>query len=488
MKICVLPIDSRPCSYDFVKELASMSGLECILPPIDIMDSFRTPSCFSVISKWLGTVVCDVLIISVDQLLYGSLLASRQGELALSTVLERLQMLETLKSNNPNLRIFASTVLMRTSISTLSIETKKWWEAVGHYSKYAHLVQLDDSDIDSLFKLNELKAKIPEAVLDEFLSVRKRNHEVNKKCIALAGSGVIEFLLILQEDCTEFGVHRVEQETLFELIGKYGIQHKAVLHNGTDEAVTELFARAAVDYATAAKIRWFGQNEGFIALFEDRPFRQNLMSHLRVVNIREDDEADIILFVYPPKADQGDFMDGAEVPSSGYSTEEMDSFAGEIADAVNQGKKCFLLDVAFANGGDLGFLRRLALRIDIGKLNGYSGWNTASNALGTVLSQIVLSGGNNNCQNKNFTFGRILDDVIYQGVVRKRLNDELMRLGLDPWHISDEKQADEILQKEFKAVWPIIDEIIQGQQLIFSASLRWPRTFEVDIRLEVPPK
>ena len=189
------------------------------------------------------------------------------------------------------------------------------------------------------------------------------------------------------------------------------------------------------------------------------------------------------MFVYPPKTNQGDFMDSDGVPSTGYSIEEMDSFACEIAKAVNQGKKCYLLDVAFANGGDLELLRHLSKHINIGCLFGYSGWNTASNALGTILTQIVLSSEENSTRNKNFTFGRILDDVIYQGIVRKRLNDGLIKSGLDPWHISNVQQADEILQKEFKAVQPVTDEIIHGHPISFRASLRWPRTFEIDIGL-----
>ena len=486
MKICVLPIDSRPCTYDFAKDLAGVAGLEVVMPPIGYMGHLLEPSDFTIISQWLlaNAVNCDGLVISIEQLIYGGLIASRQSRLDLPAAQKRLEILSELKAAQPKLKIFAFNVLMRTTVSTLNLESMAWWEAVGEYSKYSHLVRLDEANLEYRRIFQELEAKIPANVLAEFLSVRERNHEINKKCIELVNQEVIDFLPILQEDCGEFGMHKAEQERLTELIDKYNLHQKVTLHNGTDEAGTELLARAASGTSMPLKIKWLGRNTDFVALFEDRPFAVNLKSHLSTVNIHEDEAADTVLFIYVPKSAQGDFcIISGEVPVSGYSQNEIDSFAKEIADASAQGKKCYLLDIAFANGGDIELLRSLAKHLDIDKLHGYSAWNTACNALGTILSQIVLSGGENTIQNKSFTYSRILDDVIYQGIIRRRLNDALLEKGLDPWRITDTAAADELLQREFKAAKPIIDEIMPDCPLGFSASLRWPRTFEVEITI-----
>ena len=487
MKICVLPLDSRPCTYDFARDLAGISGLDIVMPPIDIMGNLLEPSDFSTISQWLlaNAINCNALVISIEQLLYGGLVASRQSRITLAAAQEKLKILNGLKAANPKLRIFAFNVLMRTTISTLSLESVVWWEAVGEYSKYAHLAQMEEENLENKRVLRELEEKIPDTVLNEFLSVRERNHEINKACIGLVNQGIIDFLPIPQEDCDEFGMHKAEQERLTELIDRYGLQQKVLLHNGTDEAVTELLARAVSGSSVPICVKWLGYNQDFTALFEDRPFADNLESHLRTVNMHEDEAADTVLFIYTPKSSQGDFCAiSKETPVSGYSASETDYFAKEIADAAAQGKKCYILDVAFANGGDIELLRSLAKYMDISDIYGYSAWNTACNALGTILSQIVLSDSQNTEKNKSFTYSRILDDAIYQSIIRQRLNNVLVEKGLDPWRITDLGLADKLLQHEFKMAKPIIDEIITDCSFGFSAHLRWPRTFEIEILMK----
>ena len=487
MKTCILPLDSRPCSYNFVKDLAAIKGFECVLPPRSIMDYFREASCFTKISQWLfdNAIDCDALVLSIDQLLFGSLLASRQNSITLNTALERLYILEKLKTANPKLKIFAFNVLMRTTISTINMETKVWWEAVGEYSRYTHIVQLDKTNTSIIKKLEELEATIPEKILKEFLLVRKRNHEVNKECINLVSRGVMEYLLILQEDCSEFGMHKSEQKLLLDMLEKEQLHDRVVLHNGTDEAVTELFARAVSDKPLPIKIKWLGPHNDFIALFEDRPFIYNLKSHLGTVNIIEDDSSDILLIIYPPRDKQGDYCaDSKELQTACYSAQEIEAFAKTIASEVNNGKKCFILDIAFANGGDINLLQCLTKYIDIGDLYGYSGWNTASNALGTILSQMVLSGEENNNHNRRFTYSRILDDVLYQGVIRRRLNKKLIDCGDDPWHIMDKEQADKFLNEEIMDFKSLIMELIPRFFLDFNLSFYWPRTFEINIDIK----
>jgi len=484
MKTCILPLDSRPCSYNFVKDLAEIGNYEIVLPPMEIMDNFRTPSSFPVLREWLlaNAAYCDALIISADQLLYGGLLASRQSNLTLWEALRRLKIIAQLKDAHPNLKIYVSTVLMRTTVSTLSLESKAWWEAVSQYSRYSYLFAQDEYNARLSQIVRDLEEKIPPQVLKEFLSVRERNHAINMLCVDLAARGIVEYLLILQEDCTEAGIHKVEQERLSKTIEAHDLQHKVALHNGTDEAITEMLARAVSQAPLPAQIKWLGHNNDFIALFEDRPFAHNVKSHMQVVNMYEDETAKRILFIYHPKETQGDFCtDEINAPVSGYSAEELASFASEISDAVNQGMEVYLLDVVFANGGDYELLSALSKRISLQQLNGYSAWNTASNALGTILSQMALSKGENNEKNKRFTLSRVLDDVIYQAVVRRRLNNKLIANSLDPYHISNMELADEILQAEWEIAMPLIDGIVDGHPFIFGAEYRWPRTFEISL-------
>ncbi|MFC2420471.1 MAG: DUF4127 family protein, partial [Treponema maltophilum] len=44
MKIALLPLDSRPCNYDFPQKIAFLRGVRISVPPKNIMDFFKTPS------------------------------------------------------------------------------------------------------------------------------------------------------------------------------------------------------------------------------------------------------------------------------------------------------------------------------------------------------------------------------------------------------------------------------------------------------------
>ena len=79
-----------------------------------------------------------------------------------------------------------------------------------------------------------------------------------------------------------------------------------------------------------------------------------------------------------------------------------------------------------------------------------------------------------------FTKERLLDDWIYQAIVRPQWNQELRAAGVDVWNLPDVDAANARLQQlmelapETKQVWP-------GQMC---AQLRWPRTFEAHVSIQ----
>ncbi|MGF7145386.1 hypothetical protein HNQ56_003827 [Anaerotaenia torta] len=486
MKLALLPLDSRPCSYHIPKDLASLGKVNCVMPPLSIMDFFKEPSQFESISKWVLSQApsCDAMVISIEQLLYGGLICSRQNRISIDEARKRLNFLEQLKQANPHLKLYAANVLMRTTVSTLNAESKIWWEAVALYSKYSHLAELEDT-AENRKQLDVLKTRIPQEVLSEFLSVRERNHAINLHCIELVHKGVLDFLLILQEDCSEWGIHKSEQRRLYEKIEALGLRERVLLHNGTDEATAELMCRAVSPEEKEVCIKWLPQPGEFVALFEDRPFCVNLESHLKTVNLHHAPSSDTILYIYVPKQEQGDFCADHSTPlRSGYSDAQYTRMASTIAEDVKQGRKVYVLDVAFANGGDIRLLEYLAKQIPLNRLYGYSAWNTACNALGTSLAQIVMAEGKNVEENQKFTLGRILDDVIYQSVIRPKLSRRLSELKLDGWNIEKPELAQELLEKELREHQAMMEGLNLGRKISYTASLRWPRIFEAAIIME----
>ena len=50
----------------------------------------------------------------------------------------------------------------------------------------------------------------------------------------------------------------------------------------------------------------------------------------------------------------------------------------QIAELTGQGRLCYLLDLDFANGGNVMLLDLLGQSMPISRLGGYAAWNTAT--------------------------------------------------------------------------------------------------------------
>lgn len=492
MKIALLPLDSRPCNLSFPVQLGEIVNVNIIIPPEDKLDYFMRPADFGEIKKWLLSIVneCDLLICSVDMFLHGGLIASRTENIKLDECMERLKLLKHLKSINPALKIYGYSVMMRTSISTLSEESKIWWEKINLFSQLSYKVEKEGIEEDAQ-KLNQLVSEIPQNVLETFLSVRKRNHSINMKCVDMTYEEYFDELLLLQEDSTAFGIHKREQEILKKRISRLGLKGKVYMHNGTDEAGALLTTKAINDFMGMDRkiaFKYLTDNRSeFIAMYEDRLFHENLISHAEACGIELNENlknSKAILFIHGPKKEQFDAcLSQGELPEC-FSASEIDKFSDEIAFYVKAGKRVGLLDIVYANGGDGRLLESLGAKINLGRdLYAYSGWNTASNALGTVISQLLLSSKGDALKNSIFTVERILDDYVYQSVVRKKVEGILKAEGEDVWNLKREKnEADKIL---FETIHneAILKQLFMKEMPEFICAFPWPRTFEADIRV-----
>lgn len=477
-----LPLDSRPCTYDFPVQLAKQAGAEVLLPPKGYIAEYHDLPDTARNLQWLKTVApqCDALVISAEQLLHGGLIQSRKARISAEQQLAILQGLEQIKTENPRLLLYLSTVLMRTSISMLTEEDLVWWEKVNLYSRLRYQV-MTGTDRKAAEQCTLLEQEIPKRVLETFLTAREVNHQINRRCIQLAAQGVVEELLILQEDCAPEGIHWLEQKVLLEDIERNRLRNKVFLFNGTDEAGAELIQRAIHPEGARTDVLWLGEQVDFIAGYEDRPFRENLSGHMQALRIRQEADAEAVLCIVPPKRKQGE----ATVPRTGasqdYTPEELKRMCRTIAELTRQGKHCYLLDLDFANGGNTELLDMLGQSMPVSKLWGYSAWNTASNSLGTLLAQLLASSGGNAPANQAFTAERILDDGIYQTLVRPSVTERLRKNGIDSYQIENTQQAEQWLIEAFHAQRPLLERIFAGKVPEFQVKLRWPRLFEAAV-------
>ena len=113
-------------------------------------------------------------------------------------------------------------------------------------------------------------------------------------------------------------------------------------------------------------------------------------------------------------------------------------------------------------------------------LAGYSAWNTASNALGTILAQIMSDQLAQKVQTA-FLWERLLDDLVYQGAVREQLNESLQAAGEDPFHLADPAHAQGELAH-------LMQQYLRSESMLpnvpdYAVSLPWTRTFECCIQV-----
>lgn len=491
MNILYLPLDSRPCNYDWPHELLEDTPHSCIQPALSQMDYFKQPSDYAEIASFLKLNIenADAFVLSVDQLCYGSLIASRSGDLSLETARDRLAIVRQLKKENPGIKIYAFSIIMRASISALSKGSISEYESMGLYSlysgKYRDAIEkgLSEEAQDYERKAKLYKSKISPETLQAYRFVRERNHAINMDSVALAAEGVFDSLLLLQEDAHEYGFHTAEQRELLEY--KDCLNARNVwLHNGADEGGAAAIARCISPKRTALQVLYSGGNGGFIALYEDRPFMRNVESYLNYLQIDNAASEDVLLIHCPKDVNQREATQQNEYKDS---AEETVDLAQEL---VRKGGRVYLLDVAYANGGSLALIYALKKQGMLERLVGYSAWNTASNALGSILAQFILDKERRE-PNTRFKWSRLFDDGLYLGDIRQAASEEVRKLGEDPLCLNDkagaEKLVHHLLQERLCAndwAFAVENEACGvSDKMRISISLPWNRLFEAKIEV-----
>ncbi|MCL2287277.1 MAG: DUF4127 family protein [Firmicutes bacterium] len=486
MTIGILPLDSRSCNSIFPSSLGTFVGIECLTPPPEIMDYFfQAADCEGLISWLLETApCCDALVISFDMLAYGGFVAARANKSYVETCLRRVGVLQQIKTAIPTLPIYAASIVLRPTITVGNKNDLYVYEKLYQYSKAAYLAEKTALP-EHITEKARLVAEIPTNVLDTFLTVRKRNAAINKEAVRMAASGVLDSLLLLQEDSEPYGIQRKEQEELAKLVQQHNLHDKVTIQNGADEAGCLLTAKAFMDkncHPLSVEIKFSCEaNKNFTAMYEDRPFSENLKSSLQFLNLQNAAGAKDVLYIHNPKTAQKDTSSVYATGCSEYTEDEICAFAAEIARDTKQGRRVYLLDILYSNGGDSDIIHTLAKKMDLRMLWGYSAWNTTCNSMGTILAQLVFSQLINK-RNDVFTAERILDDYLYQTVVRRKLNSAIQEMEQDPWSIENIDLANKELAKlmyDNKLL-----EILFRETPKFVASLPWNRTFEVSITVE----
>lgn len=493
--LALIPLDDRPCNVRFPQQLAAIGGDEIIVPPRDFLGRFNTPGQPEYLGEWLAALPqVEALIVSVDMLAYGGLVASRHPRVSVTDALRNLMALKQFRAERPNVPVYGFNILMRLAVTMDSDE------AVNNYYNIMRYARLTDeaerfNSTHLREELEKVTALIPAAILEEYLAARARNHNVNGAMIDWLQEGVFDYLLITQEDAAEFGLHRREQDALLEHAQNLGVTDKMSLHPGADEAALTLLAR---HWNTGVSFQVHASSDADlkrIAPFEDRPFDEGLSQHVKAMRGQiVEDAPDFQLFVNAPVG--GSQKDESEAAREARLA-RLEPFIQQITTALESGADVALCDVAFPNGADNLLMGELDKSGLFGGLTVFGGWNTAGNTTGTVLTQCAalkraaVRGKGvewSRTLSRQFTFERLVDDWYYQAQVRGRVEKAAREQGISPLNMGEQYAGavESQTRRELRGFAQLLAKRHYNTTLRESEiTLPWSRTFEADVRIKL---
>ncbi|HBP25942.1 MAG TPA: hypothetical protein DD618_03210 [Acholeplasmatales bacterium] len=482
-QIGFIPLDSRPCNYDWVFALGKMAHVDLYSIEKSKLASLHKKLDFAEIEAFVMEKFqnWDYLLIPIDALISGGLIQSRSANFTDEEIRERLGLLRKIKSLKPELKILAFDTVLRTSISTFDEKTRNYWKLINEFSKYKGRFLLFHEQADEI-QFKKIEAGLPPLVLKTYLLARENKHKANLASLSLLKDKVLDFLLLLQEDSMPYGLQTLEHRILEDYIRINHLEDRAWLYNGTDEGTCLLLAKA-LQSAQKKKMLYYLLVPDRSLLdqvlpFEDRNFSENLAKMSRVLQMSETNDlqaADFVLGIYVNEDAQK--MEIADREQTMVFTKNAYShhFIKDINRLLKEGYPTFLLDISAPNGGCYDFLKKIGFL----SLKGFSGWNTASNSTGSLLAQAYVYCADQNktesARHFRFLAERVIDDCFYQDVVRGRIHEYLRMHSINTFYFPDHPEVEILLNK-----W--LHELSDPYfSLAYKVSFPWKRSFEIKI-------
>ncbi|MDD3925707.1 MAG: DUF4127 family protein, partial [bacterium] len=221
--IILMPLDDRPCNTDRPAGLSSLAGTDLLLPPWDLLGCYTRPGRADLLGRWLQEQVqsCNTFVISLEMLLYGGLIASRSRDIDMEEAGRRLQTLYRLKEQRPEISLSAFGVILRSTITVSNSADMDIWRLMPLYSEL--LGRIRDGEEGLGPELQRLEERIPLEIRERYLAVRQRNHSLNMAAVQAVSAGVLDYLVLGQEDATSQGLHRLEQAEIMDKVSRSGL-------------------------------------------------------------------------------------------------------------------------------------------------------------------------------------------------------------------------------------------------------------------------
>ena len=495
-KIVLLPLDERPCNYLYPLQMFNNDDINLVLPSMEIMGDKKTPANHEALEEFLLKETKDAfgLVISIDTLLYGGIVPSRLHYHSEEELKKRMSIITTLKENNPNLLIYAFDLIMRCPQYSSDDEEPTYYKESGleiFKSGYlSHKKELNAASPEEIKALKRLK--VNKTHLNDYLTRRELNCKLNIETLNLVENKTIDFLIIPQDDASEYGWTAIDQIKIRKVIDEKCLQLDVYMYPGADEVANTLISKMILKIKNQTPlfyIKYPSPNSPLtVPALEDRyldtTVRYQILAAggLITTSVKE---ADVVLFVNTNAIHMCSSADLNAPRNRGMSVlRNMPEFVEFMDYCVNTLNKDVIVgDVATLNGGDYELIKMMQKRNLLLKVAAYAGWNTSSNTLGTCIPHGIMTHiyGRNQVH-YNFLVSRYIEDFSYMSIVRAKVNSTLQARGMNYFAIDGQrgqvcKEVVEELKLTTKEYLPTISDHYE----IEDCYMPWRRMFEVGL-------
>jgi len=497
MRIALVPLDERPVNVDIPRQVAAIAGVDIEIPGDMLLPAMRSPADLSALHTWIVERSSDRrtshLVACIDTVVHGGIIPARITNDSTRAALERLETFRSLKALNPELSIFAVSLIMRASNSYSAVEEPEYWSSYGkelhrlgadlHHTLERELVGASAGEVPTV--------SLPSSIVQDFELRRLRNHMINLSSLALHEEGFIDTLALTADDTAPHSAGSAEQVWLRHWCRALPNGKSVLMYPGADEVGAVLVARALTAVAGSPSFAIeCGEPNGLdrVPNFENAPLLDSLTRQVGAAGghmAAAGERPDIVLVAHAPDPERGDCF-GFAPTSDRRATERTVS---EVKSALAEGFAVALADVRFSNGGDPQLVDQLADEGLLLKLSAYGGWNTAGNSIGSAVAHSIArcAGerlGTIDCvEADRALLTRILDDRAYQSGVRSRVHLDVFDGEIGPVSADKQRVACELIATSLQGY---LDRITRESQSwsVACVTLPWSRSFEIALRLE----
>ncbi|WP_434578075.1 DUF4127 family protein [Thermoanaerobacterium thermosaccharolyticum] len=486
--IIFVPLDSRPVNTQNVSILTKMWGKNLSLPPENVLDDYTKPGDFEALKKWLNEEVSQnnvyAIVISVQQYINGGLIASRDIK-NYNDYEKRLLTLYNFIKKNKDKNIIIFSVIPRLKPTQFSdSEYIKYNQQIVEFSELKDIVDLYHREID-VKKLEKIESGIPTDLIKNYNNLFEINDVINQKLIDWTRDGYIKTLVIGNDDTSQYSMTNMVSRKLSQYAERCGIADKVYMLHGADEIGMEITARLANEYYKQRPrfhVVYDVKNPEKIVLpYEGADLKKIVEEKINFIGGKTDSNGESILYIH---------------------TNKNLGIKSDIDKYKNIGQNFGIADVAYTNMADANVVDAVLKDDPVDIM--YAGWNTPSNAIGTVISEMALKAildkklmppNKRDEAIKSFvslSFIRMADDYGYQAIVRNEMYKWAEVNNINKDYIDLESSNDELLIK-MKPILDMLSIKYKGKMILgkkikkveTNVTYPWDRMFEVEVMPKV---